>query len=127
MSLERSIRESLVEERLTCRDAFSIAEREGVAARTVGEEATRLSIRISHCQLGLFGHESTEKKRIVHPAEKRSPRLERAIRARLVDGRLPCEAAWEIASEQRLPKLDVANAAETLNIRISACQLGCFD
>ena len=127
MFFERSIRESLVEGKLACRSAFAIAKREGVAPHTVGEEATRLSIRISHCQLGLFGHESTGQKRIVHFTEEMSPQLERAIRARLVDGRLPCEAAGEIAFQQKLSKLDIANAAETLNIRISACQLGCFD
>jgi hypothetical protein len=127
MSLERAIRESLIEGKLPCANAFLVAEREGVASRIVGEEATRLSIRISRCQLGLFGYESTGKKRIVRPEKKLSPPLDRAIRARLRDGRLPCEAAWEIASQKKLSKLDVANAAQTLGIRISACQLGCFD
>lgn len=126
-SLERAIQESLVGGKLPCVNAFLVAEGEGVAPRAVGGEATRLSIRISRCQLGLFGYESTGQKRIVHPEEKVSRQLERAIRVRLIDGRLPCEAAWEIASQQKLSKLDVATAAETLHVRISACQLGCFN
>ena len=60
------------------------------------------------------------------PAASVTMSLEQAIQARLVEGRLPCRAAWEIAQEHDLPKLEVANAVERLKLRISACQLGCF-
>ena len=127
MSLERSIRESVVEGKLSCVNVFLVAKREGTSPRVVGGKATQLSIKISRCQLGLFSHEGASSGRLVRSTEKVSKALERVIRSRLVEGRLPCEAAWEIASQQKLSKLDVANAVETLHIRISACQLGCFD
>jgi hypothetical protein len=48
------------------------------------------------------------------------------IRTSLVDGQLPCIAAWEIASEFKLKRLDLGNAAEALGLPISPCQLGFF-
>ena len=127
LSLARSIRESVVEGKLPCANAFRVAEKEGVSPHTVGREATRLSIRISRCQLGLFGYEDISGGRLVHFVENISDALTQVIRCRLAESRLPCEDAWAIASQQTLSKLDVANAAQTLGIRIAACQLGCFD
>jgi hypothetical protein len=74
--------------------------------------------------LGLFGY--GEPKRIVQPAEQVISELEQAIQAGLIDRRLPCAAAWAIADRLGLAKLDVANAAEKLGIRIKQCQLGAF-
>lgn len=124
--LEKAIRKALVGGRLPCAAAFSLAQRQAVDPLVVGEEANRLSIRISHCQLGLFGYQQTDKGRIVSPAEEVREDVEHALCAHLVHGRLPCKEAWEIALEQGLSKLEVANAAQALNVRISACQLGCF-
>jgi len=83
-----------------------------------------LKIRLVKCQLGLFGY--TPDKSIVKPAEKVSPELESAIRSRLEDERLPCVAAWQLADEFSLKKLDVSCAAEALGLKIKPCQLGAF-
>jgi len=63
---------------------------------------------------------------IVRPAEDVSPELELAIREGLVVGRLPCAVAWALANRFDIRKLDVANTAEKLEIRIGQCQLGAF-
>jgi hypothetical protein len=81
-------------------------------------------VRLARCQLGLFGY--GDPKRIVHPAEQVAPELEQAIHEGLVEGRLPCAEAWAIAARFGLSKLEVANAAEKLEIRIEQCQLGAF-
>ena len=124
--LEGAIRAALVEGKLPCAQAFVVADTQRVAPVKIGEETTRLGIRVSRCQLGLFGYADEEKKRIVQPAASVPKSLEDVIQARLVKGRLPCRAAWEIAQEHDLPKLEVASAVEGLKLRVSACQLGCF-
>ncbi len=124
--LEGAIRSALVEGKLSCAQAFVVAAKQRVEPIKIGEKVTQLGLRINRCQLGLFGYEKQGEKRIVKPEASVSESLKEAIQARLVEGRLPCRAAWEIAKEQGLSKLEVANAVEGLKLRISACQLGCF-
>jgi len=109
---------------LRCAEAFHIAGELAVTPLAVGRTADALGVRLVRCQLGLFGH--GERKSIVEPAEEVSPELEQAIREGLILGRLPCAVVWAIAARFEMPKLHVANAAESLEIRISQCQLGAF-
>ena len=109
---------------LACAEAFAIAEEQKVRPLAVGLAADAADIRLVRCQLGLFGYGA--RKSIVAPADNVSPELEQAIREGLILGRLPCAVAWALAVRFRLPKLQVANAAEKLGIRISECQLGGF-
>ena len=124
--LEGAIRAALIEDKLPCARAFAVSEEHGVSPRLVGREATRLGIRISRCQLGLFGYDDLGNKRIVKPAQEVSAELKAAIVSRLVAGKLSCTAAWEIAAEFKLSRLEVSSAVEALKIRFSDCQLGCF-
>lgn len=114
--------------RLTCAMANKIARELEVEPIEVGDMATSLGIHASQCQLGLFGHGPKEegKGRIVESGMEVSEELEARIRDALRRGELPCFAAWEIASEFKLTRLDLGNAAETLGIPISPCQLGFF-
>jgi hypothetical protein len=119
-----AVRERAQDATLGCAAAFRIAEEMTVMPLDVGRAADALEVRLVRCQLGLFGY--GDPKRIVRPAERVAPELERAIRQGLVDGRLPCAEAWTIAARLGLSKLEVANAAEKLDIRITQCQLGAF-
>ena len=119
-----AIREQTREGILRCAAAFRIAEELGVTPLEVGETADALEVRLSRCQLGLFGY--GEQKSIVKPAEEVSPELEQAMRESLIMERLPCADAWAIATRFGMPKLHVANATERLKIRIAQCQLGAF-
>jgi len=124
--LEEAIRRKLINGRLPCSRAFTIAEEHGLSPRAVGDEATRQSIKISRCQLGLFGYDDIGERRIVKPSAEVSGALKKVIFSRLVEGKVSCRVIWEIASEQKLTKIEVAGAIETLELRISDCQLGCF-
>lgn len=53
-------------------------------------------------------------------------RLESKIKTSLVNGRLPCPAAFQIAKELNVSLSEVGKAVDNLNIRISDCQLGLF-
>jgi len=123
--LESAIRDALVNGRLPCERAFALASRLGIPVRRVGETADGLDVRISRCQLGLFGFEKDEPGSVA-AAPRVSGSLREAIETRQSGEKLPCAAAWAIAAALDLRKLDVAAAAESLNVRVSHCQLGCF-
>ncbi len=114
--------------RLSCATAHKIARQLEVEPIEVGDVATALDIHASRCQLGLFGHgpKGEGKGRVVQSAVEVSEELAARIRDALARGELPCAAAWEIASEFKMKRLDLGNAVETLGIRISPCQLGFF-
>jgi hypothetical protein len=112
------------DEKIACGRALEVARELSVPQIEVGYAADKLQIRIIQCQLGLFGYEP--EKRIVQPASSMDKNLENNIRADLVDGRLPCAAAFSIAKKRRISKLDVSSACERMKIKISSCQLGAF-
>jgi hypothetical protein len=53
--------------------------------------------------------------------------LEEKVKASLKDGYLSCPVAWKIAREADVPKLSVGEITDRLGIRITDCQLGCFE
>ncbi len=55
-----------------------------------------------------------------------SDKLDEKIKASLVDGKLPCAAAFRIAGEFKITPREVGEACNRLQIRVRACQLGCF-
>jgi len=126
VEIEGKLKERLIDGRLPCASAFSLAVYSRVAPAEVRREADRLGIHISRCQLGLFGFEEFGDRRIAHPLTKVPPAIEEKLRAGLVNGSLPCVKAWQIASEEGIAKVLVGCAAETLSLRIGPCQLGCF-
>jgi len=126
-SLNRSIAQAVgkraAKGEITCANAFAVADEVHVPPAEVGVSIDLLEIRINKCQLGLFGYGS--KKIVVKPANI-SAELSKAIFDALVNGRLPCMLAWEIAERFDVPKMDVSSACEALKIKIKPCQLGAF-
>jgi hypothetical protein len=120
-----AIRKVSAEGKVSCPEAFRIAEEMDIEPSAVGRALDLLEMKITQCQLGLFGHERG-RHLIVEPAETVSLELEKALRADLVNGRLPCAAAWEIAKRFGLPKIGITAACEKLHIRMGQCQLGTF-
>lgn len=109
---------------LPCALAFKIADELNVSAAEVGKTADLLEIMLVKCQLGLFGY-SPEKK-IVKPKTPENQNLESTIRDSLVDGKLSCQRAWEIARSLDVHKMTVCAVCEQLKIKIKPCQLGAF-
>jgi hypothetical protein len=110
--------------RLPCAVAFDIAKRLSVLPDAIGLAADLLEVRLAKCQLGLFGYHP--KKSIVKPAASVAPELEEAILASLVNDRLPCKSAWDIAKEFGVHKMKVSAACDAMKIKIRPCQLGAF-
>ena len=109
---------------ISCVSAHKIAADLGVQPDEVGLGIDLLEIRIVKCQLGLYGFRP--EKRVVKPAEAVSVTLEETITRSLIEGRLSCTAAWDIAERLGMARMNVSSACEALEIKISSCQLGAF-
>lgn len=119
-----AVRDRSVENEIPCAVAFSIVNDLGVSPKEVGRAIDLVEKGISKCQLGLFGY--GPQKHIVKPAEEVDGDLEKAIREILVEGRLSCRAAWDLAERLELRKMHLSSACERLGIKINKCQLGTF-
>ncbi len=122
--IQQAITQQAINQKLGCVAAFEIAAQLNVSPKAVGRTLDQMNYRITHCQLGLFGH-SPEKKTVT-PDKTVDLRLKTAIEAAAAEGRLSCLKAWDIAAALQLPKLVVSNACEGLGMRIKPCQLGAF-
>ncbi len=111
-------------EGVSCDSAHAVANQLQQAPHEAGRTLDLLNRPIVHCQLGLFGY--TPRKKIVTPATEIDSDLADEIRAALVNGRLPCKTAWDIADRRQIERLAVAETCEGLKIKISDCQLGAF-
>jgi len=110
--------------KISCEDAFEIAKSLGVSANLVGMNADLLDVKLTKCQIGLFGYRPI--KNIVTPQTQIDPDLKDAVLDARIDGKLPCKIAWEIASRFNIPKMTVSGVCEALDLQIKPCQLGAF-
>ncbi|MGB9593158.1 MAG: hypothetical protein ACPL7R_03345 [Anaerolineae bacterium] len=127
-NLENEIRANLRDGKLPCAVAWRVAERMGVERRAVGAMADALEIRISHCQLGLFGYGEKRlgQHKILKQPESLDTALADAIRGAARDGKVTCAQLFDIAGRLGCPPMDASAHAEALGIKIAQCQLGCF-
>ena len=125
-ALRHRLPESAVGGVLPCALAHKLAESCATSPRAVGESADAMGIRITQCQLGLFGYDAFGEKRWTRRLTATPTDLERDVLQACAGGRLSCAGAWRLADERGLPRLLFGSIAETLHVRISDCQLGCF-
>lgn len=122
--LAEAIRRELRDGRMGCAAAERLAEQRSTALGRIGQHLDLLEIRIDRCQLGLFGYGAERK--AVSPPDQVPVEWEKAIRGALVEGKLPCARAWELAKTLNQPRMALAAACEKLGVKIAACQLGAF-
>ncbi len=122
--LAAAIKQKAPDDNLACAVAFDLAAKMSLTPAQVGQAADIMEVRLTKCQLGLFGY--SPDKKMVEPAQEVSSGLEKAIKGALADERLACSAAWEIAGNMGLGKMKVSAACEKLGIKIKPCQLGAF-
>lgn len=109
---------------ISCSIAHKIAADLEVSPADVGINVDFLEVHITKCQLGLFGYSS--QRQSPQPALHVDQELQRAIKASLINDRLPCASAWEIATKFGLSRMEVAAVCDNQEIKICACQLGAF-
>lgn len=114
--------------KLSCADGHKIAAVVGVSPLTVGRTADALGIRLTRCQLGLFGFPDKQGWKAARVDTHPIPEgLTEAISAaRDEGGNLTCKRAWELAAEFRVSRLQIGYLADQLGIHFVSCQLGAF-
>ncbi|MBN1364644.1 MAG: hypothetical protein JW976_07565 [Syntrophaceae bacterium] len=122
--LKQEIIEQVKNNSITCKKAEEIAGELGTTLEETGRTIDILNIKITKCQLGLFGYGEAQK--IVQPAKEVSPELKKSIMSSLENEKLPCAAVWKIAGKFNISRMKVSSACEALQIKIKSCQLGAF-
>ena len=122
--LRQKISKKTANNSISCARAEEISLSDGRTLKEVGVAIDVLNVNIIECQLGLFGY--TPQKKAVQKASEVASSLKDEIGKSLVNGSLPCAAAWEIARRLDLPRMRVSAACEELRIKIKPCQLGAF-
>ncbi len=122
--LKQEIMKAAKDNNIACKAAEKISKSTGLPLGEIGAAIDILNINIVQCQLGLFGFDG--KRKGVSPAATVAPDLETAIRKALVNDRLSCVAAWTIADQSGVKRMDVCAACEKLKIKVKPCQLGAF-
>jgi hypothetical protein len=54
-------------------------------------------------------------------------KLEETIQGKAKDGKLPCAMGFKIAEDFGISKREMGKILNEMKIRISQCQLGCFE
>jgi hypothetical protein len=123
-AMKKNIKDKAKNNEISCAVAFQLSEELATTPADVGKGIDLLDTRLIKCQLGLFGYGPGKK--AVKPKLPQSRELEDAICKALVEKRLSCHAAWQIAQRFNIPKMTVSAACEALGIKIKPCQLGAF-
>jgi hypothetical protein len=54
-------------------------------------------------------------------------KLEETIKDKAKGGKIPCAVCFKIAEDFKISKKEMGQVLNEINVRISQCQLGCFD
>ena len=126
--LLQAMRDRFEDGRLPCNRAFAVAQNLSLDPLTVGLTANEAGIRVSRCQLGLFGYgpKAEGKHKIVHPMDEVPERLAARLRAAADGDGITCKALWKVADGLGYKRIEACSAVEAMGLRVSRCQLGCF-
>jgi hypothetical protein len=122
--IEEEILKQVKNKEIPCAVAFEIAGTLQVSPDAVGMTADLMDFKLIKCQLGLFGYQP--QKKITKQPDRITEDLKNAIGDQLVQGRLSCRSAWDIASDLKIGKMKVSGACEAMDVKIKDCQLGAF-
>jgi len=114
---------------LSCASAHKVAEVLGADPTQVGDEANSIDIRITRCQLGLFGFAPKKGMpgyKVVNKLDSPDETILAAVKEAAAEGSASCLELWRIAKEHNISRLEIGNYAETLDTKVTPCQLGCF-
>jgi len=114
---------------LPCPVAHYIASSLGVSPKDVGDEATSMKVKLDLCQLGVFGYGRKNTKtgyKILGRHAASGPEGLLGVKAAAKEGRIPCKDLWDIAASSGVTRPEAGNAADSLGIKVSPCQLGAF-
>ncbi len=111
--------------RLSCTAAHRIASELGVSPAETGRNMDLLEIRITGCQLGLFGKDKDEVDKTL-PSEDDVDVLKEIIEEDSRNGGISCRTLWTAAEKAGSTKAQAAAVCDLMSIKIHSCQLGAF-
>ena len=128
MGLQDRVRAAANDDQLPCVWAHDLPSKWRMTPEALGTVAKEVGIRITRCQMGLFGYGSkgTFSYRVVQAVAHVPEDLTAEVQAALVDGRLPCRAAWALARRHGLTYRQMGDVLEALGLKVKPCQLGQF-
>ncbi len=125
--IAKAIREKSPGGALACAVAEKISKELKVSMAQVGMTADLLEMRIKECQLGLFGWgDKPGHGKDIPVTGSLSIEIKSAVEKAVVNGTVPCAAAWRIADQLGVKRKEVSAACETLKLKVRPCQLGAF-
>lgn len=126
--IENAIRDHLVDGHLSCAHAHAIARAHNVLPALIGHTVDALNIRLTRCQLGLFGY--PHKKGWAASGVTELPTPERFVKALKEaagdENKITCLALWQLAAEYKVSRMQAGYLADGHNIQIMHCQIGAF-
>ena len=122
--LESSVQASLKDGFLSCPAAWRIAKEANVHKIAVGKITDRLGIRITDCQIGCFKVDKTIHDNLTH--KKIDNTIVTTLETLEKNHELTCAKVFDLALQQRLTPMAIADVANLRNWKIHSCQLGCF-
>ncbi len=120
----KAIKKNTLDGKITCNDANKIAQKLNVSPSEVGFSIDLLELKICKCLNGLFGH--CPEKKLIKPVKNISPELKKTLNKTASDSKIECIQIWKIADNFSAGKVSVSSTCDTLNIKITKCQLGAF-
>ena len=122
--LESAVKASLKDGYLSCPTAWRIAKEANVPKIAIGKITDRLGIRITNCQIGCFKVDKTIHDNLAH--KKIDNTIITTLEALEKNNELTCAKVFELALQQKLTPMAIADVANLRNWKIRYCQLGCF-
>ncbi|MGC9323216.1 MAG: hypothetical protein ACP5G0_00570 [Desulfomonilia bacterium] len=115
-------------DKMPCPVAHYIAAFLDIPPIDVGRKATELGVRLYQCQLGLFGYgrKGLSSYKILGRKVEVPNEVLDAIRSKARENRISCSELWKIADKAGINRAEVGNAADSLGLKITPCQLGAF-
>ena len=124
LHLEDMVKASLKDGYLSCPTAWRIAKEANVPKIAVGKITDRLGIRIANCQIGCFKVDKTIHDNLAH--KKIDNTIVTTLETLEKNHELTCAKVFDLALQQKLTPMAIADVANLRNWKIHSCQLGCF-
>ncbi len=104
--------------KLSCLKAFKVARLIGVQPKEMDNITKSLNIKITNCELGVFGK--------LHFTEKDDKVYDKLSQNFNLGKKVECEIAWYAARDKGLSLRKVGSTINKSDIKVTHCQLGCF-
>ena len=125
--IAEEIRTQLEDSQLSCVKAHLIAKQFEVSPAVIGHTVDALDIRLTKCQLGLYGYRNKQGWDEAGVMDMVIPEdFAKILRYKAAEEELTCLKLWGLAAEYGVSRMQAGYITDKLDIRINNCQLGAF-